>query len=102
MDNRRLETRYPVNVAGDVHDGMSAALDVRIADLSKGGCRFSASRAVQAGAYVTLALGSAGYYDAQVVWSDGSHHGAAFEHPLHPAVLDHLRYFDSRKPAAEA
>jgi hypothetical protein len=102
MDNRRIEPRYRVKVAGDLHDGISAALKVTIANLSLRGCRFSARRAVQAGAYVTLALGSAGYYDARVMWSEGEDHGAAFDHPLHPAVLDHVRYFVSSQPAFRA
>jgi len=102
MDNRRLEPRYRVRVAGDLHDGMSGPVDVAVANLSVGGCRFSARRAIEAGVYVTLALGSAGYYDGRVVWSDGGEHGVAFEHPLHPAVLDHIRHFVSEQPAFRA
>jgi hypothetical protein len=102
VDNRRFGPRYPVRVAGDLHDGTSAALKIAVGNLSAGGCRFSARRAVQAGAYVTLALGSAGYYDGRVVWNEGGDHGVAFEHPLHPAVLDHIRYFVSIEPAFRA
>jgi len=102
MDNRRIDVRYPVKVAGDLHDGVSAALKIDVANLSRGGCRFSTGGAIRDGAYVTLALGSAGYYDGRVVWNLGHDHGVAFDHPLHPAVLDHIRNFVSAKPSFQA
>ena len=37
--------------------------------------------------------------DARVKWRAGDVHGILFEHPLHQAVLEHIRYSLSRYPA---
>lgn len=69
------------------------ARDVEITDLSHHGCKFfDRFSNLIANAYLTIRIGSIGPIEARVRWREGGHVGIQFVHPLHPSVLDHMRF----------
>lgn len=100
MSEKRREPRYGVEVDARLRNGTGSARSVKVTNLSARGCRFSLpGEGLGIGAFVTITVARVGFLDARVRWRAGSTHGLRFEHPLHPAVLDHIRYFLSREPA---
>jgi hypothetical protein len=98
-ENRR-EPRFNVMVAAAFRNGTGSRRAVRVTNLSARGCRFSSpDRRLGAGHFLALDFGRVGLVDARVKWRAGNLHGVRFERPLHPAVLDHIRYFLSEEPA---
>ena len=100
QENRR-EPRFNVIVAAAFRNGASGSRRaVRVTNLSARGCRFSSPDGrLGAGHFLTLDFGRVGLIDARVKWRAGNLHGIRFERALHPAVLDHIRYFLSEEPA---
>jgi hypothetical protein len=100
VEEQRRAQRYGVEVAGVIRSGALPEDTVSIANLSIDGCRFSAPRRrIAAGTLLTMTVGPVAVLQARVIWRVGPVHGVAFDQPLHPAVLDHIRLFLSEEPA---
>jgi hypothetical protein len=96
---KRKEPRYTVDLDARVRNGSGTPGAVSVSNLSQRGCRFRLSdQRLGAGAFLTITVARVGFLDARVKWRDGDWHGIRFDHPLHPAVLDHIRLFLSRTP----
>ena len=99
---KRREPRYSVELGARVRNGSGMPRTVAVTNLSQRGCRFKLSdRRLGAGSFLTITVERVGFLDAHVKWRDGDWHGIRFDHPLHPAVLDHIRLFLSRFPGFE-
>ncbi|HYC80219.1 MAG TPA: PilZ domain-containing protein [Croceibacterium sp.] len=100
MEEKRRDARYGVDVDARVRNGMGAPRPVKVTNLSVSGCRFAAlGNGIGVDAFVTITFGRLGFLDARVKWRAGEMHGIRFEQSLHPAVLDHIRYFLSQEAA---
>lgn len=98
--DKRRETRYSVTVDARIRNGTGVARQVVVADLSRRGCRMiSPHRRLGPDSFLTITVARVGFLDARVKWRDGDVHGILFDHPLHSAVLDHIRYYLSREAA---
>ncbi len=97
---KRREQRFDVDVDARVRNGTGTARQVVVSDLSRRGCRItSPRRRFGEGSFITITIADVGFLDARVKWRAGDVHGILFEHPLHQAVLEHIRYSLSRYPA---
>ena len=65
--------------------------DVNIKNLSEYGCHFTdLIGRLQPGEEITLRIGDVGPLAARVRWTEDHRAGVEFDHPLYPAVLDHI------------
>ena len=97
---KRREQRFSVDVDARVRNGTGSARQVVVSDLSRRGCRItSPRRRFGEGAFITITIAEVGFLDARVKWRVDDVHGIRFDHPLHQAVLEHIRYSLSRYPA---
>ena len=77
--------------------------DVRLADISQGGCRICEPRgALQSGETIRLFIAGSGPHRARVMWRDGQDVGVHFERPLTPALLEQIHAGKVETPAQDA
>lgn len=92
MESRR-EERHRVEIQGRYRTGNGMAKDVSVTDLSVHGCRmFDRFCNLDLGKRLTIRIGSIGPIDAEVKWRNSATLGLRFLTPLHPSVLEHMRY----------
>ena len=88
-DNRgRL--RAPFRIAATLRDRASNKFHVYLIDLSMTGFQAEAHPSLDPGAIVWLVLPGMQGLEATVMWRQRRVVGCRFNHPLHPAVFDHL------------
>jgi hypothetical protein len=66
------------------------SLDVRLTDISTGGCQVEASGALNDGDHLVARLPGLEPLGAKVAWTDRCSAGLRFDRPLHPAVFELL------------
>lgn len=100
---KRKDPRYAVTLDARVRNGSGTSRTVQVSNLSLHGCRFKLTdNRLGQDAFLTITVERVGFLEARVKWRDGDWHGIRFDHPLHPAVLDHIRLFLSRVPGLTA
>lgn len=88
----RRDPRHPVDIEGRYRHGTGSARHVIVRDLSVNGCSmFDRFSNLEAGAELSVRIGSIGPIDAVVKWRSASVVGIEFVTPLHPSVLEHMR-----------
>lgn len=94
----RNEIRHELTIQGRIVAN-SGAREVTVLDLSESGCRFADRyRGLNPGDTITIKIGPIGPVRATVRWCRGGYVGIAFENPLYPSVLEHIRdHFNIRK-----
>ena len=90
----RRQTRHPVEIQGRYRTGRGLAKEVTVKDLTVHGCRmFDRFCNLAEGSFLTIRIGSIGPIEAYVKWLEkGIGVGLEFVTPLHPSVLDHMRF----------
>ncbi len=94
----RREERHELTIMGRIVT-RAGPRDVTVLDLSESGCRFADRlRGINSGDQITIKIGPIGPVRATARWSRQGYVGIAFENPLYPSVLDHIRsHFDIRQ-----
>lgn len=88
--DRRRYMRQRVQVGGGLSDNIRPSLPVTVTDLSVGGCGIELSAFVEPGSRVWLRLPGLEALPARIAWASEDRAGLAFDHPLHPAVVEHI------------
>ena len=89
-DDRR-EDRFRIVLSGHCSDGAGRRSSAQISDLSTHGCKVRTSPTLlKKDARVWIKLGSRDPLQGQVRWHQSDLAGVSWEHPLHPAILDHI------------
>jgi len=89
----RTENRHEVEIQGRYRIGNGLAYDVTVTELSHYGCRiFNRFSNLAQDRQISIRIGSIGPLFAQVRWREGDVVGIRFNQPLHPSVLEHMRY----------
>lgn len=87
----RCETRRAVELPGRARWNVSLRADVSLLDISLHGCQISFGAApMLVGTVVFIRLADSCTLRSAVRWSNAFGMGLEFDHPLHPAVLEHL------------
>jgi hypothetical protein len=84
----RVSPRVPIEFGAGLRQRGGAGVSVHIMDLSTHGFRIETHLDLQQGQEIWLRLPGLESSAAHVCWVSGYVAGCAFEHPLHPAVLD--------------
>ncbi len=94
----RSEERHELTIHGRIVT-KSGPRDITVMDLSASGCRFADRfRGLNPGDQITIKIGPIGPVRADVKWCRQGFVGIAFDNPLYPSVLDHIRnHFDIRR-----
>lgn len=94
----RSEERHELTIHGRIVT-KSGPRDITVMDLSTHGCRFADRfRGLNPGDQITIKIGPIGPVRADVKWCRQGFVGIAFDNPLYPSVLDHIRnHFDIRR-----
>lgn len=91
--DKRHDFRHTVQIQGRYRMGRGFARDVVVTDLSQTGCRmFDKFSTLSEGSYISIRIGSIGPVTARVRWREHSTVGLEFDHPIHPSVLEHMRF----------
>lgn len=103
--NKR-DPRSRVELTGRFRTGSGRVHVVRVSDLSVSGCRLHQNFSLlDVGKTIMMRLADIGPIESVVRWRNGMDIGVSFEHPLHPAVLDHLlaryRLFERETPGED-
>lgn len=87
----KCEARRAVGLLGKVRWSVSLRADVYLLDLSLRGCRIQfAAEPMSVGTAVFIRPADLCTLRSTVRWSTAYAMGLEFDHPLHPAVLEHL------------
>ena len=89
-DNNRDHARAPFRITATLRDRSSNKFTVHLVDLSTSGFQAEAHPSLDPGAIVWLAIPGLQGLEATVMWRQRLVIGCKFNHPLHPAVFDHL------------
>ena len=91
----RQQPRKAIDTTGHYRTLRGMQWDVRLADISQGGCRICEPRGeLRTGETIKLFIGGSGPHRARVMWRDGEDVGVHFERPLTPVLLDQIRTGD--------
>ena len=88
--DNRAGARAPFRIAATLRDRASNKFNVHLLDLSTTGFRAEAHPSLDPGALVWLTIPGMQGMEATVMWRKRDIVGCRFNHPLHPAVFDHL------------
>ncbi|MCW3835791.1 PilZ domain-containing protein [Sphingomonas canadensis] len=88
-DDRRRKDRSATDMLGRVRRASGARENVRLLDLTPGGCRVN-NPGYRVGETLWISIGNLTPIEAQVRWSSAHSAGLQFRSPLYPAVADHL------------
>lgn len=92
MENRD-DFRHEVKIEGRYRTGRGVARDVVVTDLSRTGCRFfDRFSNLSTDGYISIRIGSIGPIQARIRWRENSVVGLEFDDPIHPSVLEHMRF----------
>lgn len=87
----RCETRWTVELTGKARWNVSLRADVSLLDISLHGCQISfGAEPMLVGTAVFIRPADSCTLRSAVRWSNAFGMGLEFDHPLHPAVLEHL------------
>lgn len=87
----RSEERHDLTIRGRIVT-KSGPRDVTVLDLSESGCRFADRyHGLLAGSEISIKIGPIGPIRATARWCRDGFVGIAFESPLYPSVLEHIR-----------
>lgn len=86
----RDRKRSPFSIAATLRDRASNKFHVTLIDLSATGFKAEAHPSLDPGAIVWLTIPGMQGLEATVMWRRRTIVGCRFNHPLHPAVFDHL------------
>ena len=101
MQSRR-SPRVRLSVQGSCKSARGFEWDIKVDDLSAGGCRVDDPRhGLELGAHIQLLIGDVGPYTAEVAWRQGDRVGLEFTTPLDPRVFQ-LMISDQWEEAREA
>jgi hypothetical protein len=88
--NRRRYVRHQVQVGAGLSANIRPSTPVSITDLSCGGCGIETELLLNPDDRVWLKLPGFEAWPCKVVWAEDGRAGLAFDHSLHPAVVDHV------------
>jgi hypothetical protein len=88
--DRRRYLRHIVQVGGGLSVNIRPSLPILVTDLSAGGCGIELDVELEQNARVWIKLPGLENLPARVAWTNGRYAGLTFDHPLHPAVVEHL------------
>jgi hypothetical protein len=88
--NRRRYVRHQVQVGAGLSANIRPSTPVSVTDLSCGGCGIETELLLNPDDRVWLKLPGFEAWPGKVVWAEDGRAGLAFDHPLHPAVVDHV------------
>ncbi len=86
---RRAKDRREARLTGKIRRTTGAREEVRLLDLSPGGCRLDGA-SYKVGEKVWISIGGLTPIEGQVRWVSGEAAGLQFQAPLYPAMADHL------------
>lgn len=87
----RAEMRHPVTITGKVRT-TSGSREVVVRDLSTKGCQFEdVWNNLNPGTQLTVQIGPISPIGGSVKWRRGKQVGVAFDSPLYPSVMEHIR-----------
>ena len=86
----RRATRKSVAIRGQLRPPGTDRLAVDVTDLSETGFQIATVYRLRIGVTVWLAIPGLAALEAVVAWNRDRHYGCRFDHPLHPAVFDHI------------
>jgi hypothetical protein len=89
-DDHRERARAPFRLPAVLRDRLSNKFNVHLVDLSTTGFQADAHPSLDPGATVWLVIPGMEGLPATVMWRRATMIGCKFNHPLHPAVFDHL------------
>lgn len=91
----RTTSRVPIDATGSYRTGRGMQWDIKLADLSEGGCRiFDPRGRVDVGEYLRVYIAGTGPHLGEVAWRHGDHAGIAFARPLPERVFASLAAAD--------
>lgn len=91
--DKRDDFRHDVKIQSRYRTGKGFARDVVVTDLSRHGCRmFDKFSSLSEGGYISIRIGSVGPIQARIRWREHSVVGLEFDDPIHPSVLEHMRF----------
>jgi hypothetical protein len=89
--NDRKGERMRTQATGSCKTARGFQWDIKIDDLSVGGCRVDDPRhGMELGAHVTLFIAGTGPHIAEVAWRQGDRVGLEFARPLPERVVKHI------------
>lgn len=88
--DRRRYMRHAVQIGGGLSANIRPALRILVTDLSVGGCGIELDVELETGGRVWLKLPGLESLPARVAWTADGRAGLEFDHPLHPAVVEHV------------
>ena len=88
--DRRRYLRHAVQIGGGLAANIRPALQILVTDLSVGGCGIELDAELETGGRVWVKLPGLENLPARVAWTDDRRAGLEFDHPLHPAVVEHV------------
>lgn len=92
MENRD-NFRHSVKIQGRYRTGRGVPRDVVVTDLSRTGCRmYDRFSNLSENGYISIRIGSIGPIQARIRWREHSTVGLEFDDPIHPSVLEHMRF----------
>jgi len=86
-DGRRASDRRPVARPSTLREADRLPHAIDVLDLSSGGFRFRAERALPVGAIVSVGLSGPGAAEGRIVWREGRTHGCVFTAPQTAATV---------------
>lgn len=89
-DRRATATRSHVRIAVRVRRPGETWVNSKVADLSLTGFRLQSFMKLSRGSDLWIMLPGFEGRRAHVLWTRAHESGCAFEHALHPAILDHI------------
>jgi len=91
FSDQRRARRYPALRYASIRSSrQDAQIPGSIVDLSTSGCRIATKGSFLNGTRVCLRMLDMQAWWGTVVWEADGEIGVAFEHPLHPAVVEHI------------
>ncbi len=82
----RTAIRRVINLGALIRD--FPAIDVRVTDLSRKGCRLAGGHGLEPGADIWLKLSGLSVINARVEWVSDEEAGCRFEPPIHQSSVD--------------
>lgn len=99
LEGDRLTARHNVLIAVKLRRPGESWFTSRISDLSPGGFRLQSFVKLSPGMDISIMLPGFEGRKAKVLWSRQHEAGCAFEHPLHPAIFEHILRTSQNRPA---
>lgn len=84
--DRRSDGRISIDRPAVLRIGTDA-VDIRVDDLTRDGCKVTTDVSLGIGSQVTLGFAGVGQAQATIIWCDGASYGCVFAEPLPPGAV---------------